>query len=65
MIGLAISSDAAVCVASPLLIPFHFKVDTDGGQGEQERLPEAGGVICIRDFVKWYEKAIALLLMEG
>ncbi|NMF63535.1 hypothetical protein DP113_01885 [Brasilonema octagenarum UFV-E1] len=39
------------------LIPFHFKVDTNGGQ-------EAGGtraggknykpIICIRDFVKWY-----------
>jgi hypothetical protein len=36
------------------VISFHFKLDTDGEQREQGSLQEAGGVICIRYLLKWY-----------
>jgi hypothetical protein len=40
------------------LIPFHFKVDTNGQQGKLSRgrggRGRGGKRICIMNFVKWY-----------
>jgi hypothetical protein len=44
------------------VIPFHFKVDTNGQQGKQGKQGRQGGRgrggkrICIMNFVKWYQK---------
>ncbi|BAZ54049.1 hypothetical protein NIES4103_67340 [Nostoc sp. NIES-4103] len=42
----------------PYLIPFHFKIDAFRQAGEAGEAGEAGGerkIICMADFVKWYE----------
>ncbi|BAZ53774.1 hypothetical protein NIES4103_64570 [Nostoc sp. NIES-4103] len=44
-------------IFTPRLIPFHFKIDAFRQAGEAGEAGEAGGerkIICMADFVKWY-----------